>query len=532
MKRLIVIVALLASCHREARPDSGGGAAAAGAAQGTGAQGTAAQGTAAQGAAAQGAAAQPPAAKPPPAKPPAAPSAAEQAALGQQPRIDALKPFEAPAPRIERLGNGLTVYLVERKGDGIESIRFVVRGGASADPASKPGLASLTAALLETGAGGRDQTALAAAADALGATLSVGATQDAVVASVSAMTTQLGPAVKLLADVALRPTLAEAEWKHVQEQREAALIDQRAEPGVAAVRAFRAAAYGDHALGRPVEGTIESVKATRLADVKAFYASFAPAGAALIAVGGAPADEVLRALRPAFEKWKPAHAARPPVKDGAVPTDRPRLVLVDFPGKPQSVVLVGQPAVPRSSPDFLALEAFNSVLGGSFTSRLNQNLRELHGYSYGAFSRFAFGRGPGAFAARSSVKTDVTGPSVGEILHELQLAVAEPVTAAELDKARALLAYQLVETLSHADALAAEVAGMFIDGLPPDELQTRVPRLQALTPQSVQAAAARALDPAHMTIGIAGDKAAVLPQLEKLGLPAPQLRDATGALLH
>ncbi len=497
MKRLLILMTLLSACHHAARVSKAGG---------------------------------PPASPSPAGDPLPTAAAAEERALGQQPAIPPLAPFDAPAPRIERLSNGLAVYLVERKGDGIESIHFAVRGGASADPAARPGLASLTAALMETGAGGRNQVELATAADTIGASLSVAATQDALIVSVSAMTTSLAPMVGLLADVSLHATLDKAEWARVQQQREAALIDQRSEPEVAVVRAFRSAAYGTNALARPIEGTLASVKATPLAEVKRFYASFSPGESALIAVGGAPADEVLGALDQAFSTWqpKPVRVPRPP--QGAIPAERPRLVLVDFPGKPQSVVIVGQPAVPRSSPDRIALEAFNVVLGGSFTSRLEQNLRELHGYTYGAGSRFAFGRGPGPWAARSSVKTDVTGAALSELLKEIRAAVAEPVAPAELDKARALLAYELVETLSHADALAREVTDMFLDGVPPDELRTRVPRLQALTPALVQAAAARVLDPAHMIIVIAGDRTAVAPQLAPLQLPAPQLRDATGAL--
>jgi zinc protease len=507
MKRLAMVLLLVSACHHEARTDAG----ATGAAESQSAAATAAAAKAGAAAAAR---------------------AAEEAALGQQPAIPPLAPFDAPAPRIERLRNGLAVYLIERKGDGIESLHFAVRGGASADPADLPGLSSLTAALMETGAAGQSQVELATAADAIGASLSVGATQDALVASVSAMTTSLLPMVKLLSDVALRPTLAPGEWTRVQQQREAALIDQRSEPEVAVSRAFRSAVYGKNPLARPGEGTLASVKATTLAEVKRLYASFSPRESALIAVGGAPADEVLRALDNAFASWQPKRVKVAPPIQGAVPAERPRLVMVDFPGKPQAVVVVGQPSVPRSSPDRIALEAFNVVLGGSFTSRLEQNLREAHGYTYGAGSRFAFGRGPGPWAARSSVKTDVTGAALSEMLKEIDGAVSAPVAPAELEKARALLAYDLVETLSHADALAREVTDMFIEGTPPDELQTFVPRLQALTPASVQAATARALQPRSMTIVIAGDRAAVTPQLAPLQLPAPQLRDATGVLLQ
>jgi predicted Zn-dependent peptidase len=463
---------------------------------------------------------------------PSAAAKAEQAALGQQPQIPPLKPFDAPAPRIEKLRNGLAVYLIERKGDGIEAVHFVVRGGASSDPEGRAGLASLTAALMETGAAGRSQAQIAAEADALGASLAVSASQDALVAGASAMASNLAPVVKLLADVALRPNLAEAEWGRVREQREATLLARRAEPMVAAERAFQSAAYGQNPLSRPVEGTLASVKAVQLGEVKKLYQSFSPQGAGLIAVGGAPADEVLRALDQAFGGWESPAAKSAPAAQAPVPGTRPRLVLVDFPGKPQSVLVVGQPAVPRSSPDFIALEALNQVLGGSFTSRLNQNLRELHGYSYGAGSRFSFGKGPGPFAARSSVKTDVSGAALGEMLKEIGRAVAEPLQPAELDKARALLAFDLVETLSHAEALARAVDQIFLYDLPAGEFRAYVPLLQALTPESVQAAARRTLDPDRMTISIAGDESKVVPQLAGLQLPKPERRDPAGDLLR
>jgi zinc protease len=453
----------------------------------------------------------------------------EQAALGAQPVLDPLQPSQVPLPQVTRLPNGLTVWIVQREGDGLEDFRFVARGGASSDPEGMPGLASLAAALMETGAAGRSQTEQTIAADMLGATLTVVADEDALVVGASAMTQVLEQTVALLADVALRPNLADAEWARVREQREARLLSERAEPRVAARRAFRRAAYGTSALAWPAEGTARSVKAMQLADVRRFQASLSPRETVLIAAGGAKPAAVLRALQQAFAGWNPpaAQPATAPPRP-RLPENPDRFVLVDFPGKPQSVLVVGQPAVPRSSPDALALRAFNSVLGGSFTSRLNQNLREQHGYTYGAGSQFAFGVWRGPFAASTAVKTDVTGAALGEVLAELARIVEKPLLQEELDKARALLAYELVGTLSHADQLAEALQEMALDGLPPDELRTTVSRLQALTPESVLAAARRALDPARMTISIAGDAAKVLPQLDSLRLPAPVRRDAAG----
>jgi zinc protease len=296
---------------------------------------------------------------------------------------------------------------------------------------------------------------------------------------------------------------------------------------VAALPSPRAAVFAGTPLGRPIEGTLPAVKRTTLADVRSTYASFGPGNAALVAVGGAETDKVVAALRSAFGAWQGGKTRAAP-RMAEPPGVRPRLVIVDFPGKPQSVLVVGQPAAPRSSPDYLALEVLNAVVGGSFTSRLNQNLREQHGYSYGASSRFEWTLGRSPFSARSSVKTDVTGPALSEVLSELRRAADEPLDPAELDKGRALLAYRLVDTLSHASQLAAAVAQIWLYSLPVDEYRTYVPRLQSLSVQSVQAAARGALQPARMTIAVAGDKARVLPQLAPLSLGNPELRDPSG----
>jgi len=240
---------------------------------------------------------------------------------------------------------------------------------------------------MEAGAAEGRRRKIAAAADAIGMSLSVNALQDAVVVSGSAMTVSLEPMTALLADVALRPDLLEREWEKVRAQREAMLLAERAEPAVAALRAFRAAVFAGTPLGRPIEGTLPAVRRTTLADVRATYASFGPGSAALVAVGGADPAKVVAALGPRSARGREERRARP-LEWRNRRAFRPRLVFVDFPGKPQSVLVVGQPAASGSSPDHLALEVLNAVVGGSFTSRLNQNLREQHGYSYGASSRF------------------------------------------------------------------------------------------------------------------------------------------------
>ena len=466
----------------------------------------------------------------PPRAPPAAPTLAGEEVLAQQPALGPIARFDAPVPRVEKLPNGMPLYIVERPNDGIEAVQLWIRGGASSDPAARPGLASITAALMESGAAGRSQTEIAAAADAIGMSLSVNATQEATVVSGSAMVSNLAAMAKLLGDVALRPNLDGGEFAKVRDQRVAGLIAQRAEPAVAARRNFRLAVYEGTPMGRPVEGTVESVQALTVEEVKRAYAAFGPANAALVAVGGSKAGEVVAALRNVFGGWKPPGAKPAQAIKVVPPAARPRLVFCEFPGKPQSVIVAGQPIVPRKSPDYVPIEVLNSVLGGSFTSRLNQNLREKNGYSYGVGSRVEWLSTSSPFTAAGSVKTEVTGPALKEILLELGRS-REPLEKEELEKGRALLVYQLAETISHATALAPAIAQIWLDGLPRDEYRTYAERLQAVTVEAVQAAAKRTLDPDRMTISIAGDKEKVLPQLEPLSLGKPQLRDASGKRL-
>lgn len=465
--------------------------------------------------------------------------------LLQRPVIAPLGVFDAPVPRETRLKNGLRLLVLEKTGAPMEALLFAARRGSTSDPKGKAGLAAITAAMLETGSAKKSQARMAEVADALGATLRTGATADGAIVSVTAQPGKLKAMVELLAEVTLQPNFDPGEWKKLQAQRVAQLEQQLAEPRVAAQHAFANAVYAGQPLGHVASGTPASVKTLALADVKGLWSGLDPGEVAVIAVGGAPEAAVVAALSARFGRWKPSvkprgeapAVGRPAGQKGGAPgvaangPARPRLVLVDFPGRPQSVLRVGQPSVPLASPDQLALRVLNSVLGGSFTSRLNQNLREKNGYSYGAGSAFAFGRGPGPFAAASSVKTEVTGLALGELLKEVERAVKEPLSAEELEKGKALLAHQLVEELQSSDQTAGLLGELFLSEVPMEELKTMVPRLKALTVDGIQAAAQRALAPGSMTIVIAGDAKTVLPQLEPLKLPPAERRGATGEKL-
>jgi zinc protease len=453
--------------------------------------------------------------------------------LAKRPALQALRPFAGPVAHEVKLANGLKLLLVHRPGAPIVSLSFVARRGSLADPAHLPGLASLSAAMLEAGSAGKSQTEIAAMADALGTSLGVGAGPDETHATLSALPSRFPQMVRLLADVVLHPNLEEAEWQKLKTQRLGRLQAQLAEPQVGANLAFHTTLYGDGPLGHPALGTPTSVQAAGLSDVKAFLEAIRPEACALVVVGSIPEKTVVKALAASFgQPWR-RQANGPQVTEShpaAASSPVPRLVTVDFPGRPQTVVVVGQVAVPSDSKDALPLRLVNSVLGGSFTSRLNQNLREAHGYTYGAGSSFSFGNQPGPFAVRTSVKTENTGAAVAEVFKELDRIVAEPLPDDDLRKGKALLAFQLVQSLQSAQGTAALVADLFVHGLPPNELATFVPRLQALNSDKVQAAVQRVLKPGTMTILLAGDAQVVLPQLPAAGLalPAPKAFSPAG----
>jgi zinc protease len=209
----------------------------------------------------------------------------------------------------------------------------------------------------------------------------------------------------------------------------------------------------------------------------------------------------------------------------------PRLVIVDRPGAPQSIVRIVQPGTDRLSPDRPALSMLNAILGGSFTSRLNFNLREQKGYTYGAGSSFSFLRRPGAFAARAAVFTEVTAAAVGEFLKELRAVREQPFTDEERTKARAMLLDRVAEGLATSGGIAATFAELGLYGLPLDEPQRFIAALERATADDLLRLARKHIDPEGSTIVIVGDRAKIEPGLRDLGLPAPQMRDADGNLL-
>jgi zinc protease len=446
-------------------------------------------------------------------------------AMTRAPIVGPLPRLEPPHPTRFVLSNGLEVLAVRREVAPLVALNLMLRVGSDLDPAERLGLGSATAEMLDEGAGARDPMQMAEDLEQLGADLWLGCGRDGSQLSVQVPLGGFDAALGIAADVLLRPRLAETDWERVRHDRLTGLSQRRDQPEAVASLAADRVLYGDvHPYGRPTDGYEPTVARIGIDDIRAFHAAHYRPGNGVLVVAGAFDDKTLQAqLEQALGEWTaPGVSSLPP---------RARLVLVDRPDAPQSIVRFVGPGVDRRSPDRPALAMLNAILGGSFTSRLNFNLREKKGYTYGAGSSFSFLRRPGAFAARAAVFSEVTAASVGEFLNELTAIRAEPVTKEEHTKARAILLDRVAEGLATSGGIAATFAELGLYSLPLDEPARFIAALEKVTSEDLQRLAREHIDPATMSIVIVGDRAKIEPGLRELGLPAPELRDTDGAVI-
>lgn len=447
--------------------------------------------------------------------------------MAAQPPDRAKAPVPGPPPVLTlppvqqlRLSNGLPVRVVEMHEVPVVQIALVVRAGASADPAGKDGVASLTAAMLDEGAGTRGALEIADEAAFLGASLSTGSSYDGSFTRVSVPVARMEQAVTLLSDIGLKPTFPQAELERVKQQRITAMMQARDDPDAIAGLAFPRLLFGPaHRYGTDEEGTQTSLRALAPSDLRAFYdAHYRPDNAVLIVVGDVTPARVQSLLEPAFGSWKPsggsAAASRLPAV--AQPKAR-RILLIDKPGAAQSEIRIGWVGVPRSTPDYFPLTVLNTILGGSFTSRLNTNLRETHGYSYGAFSSFQMRRDPGAFVAAAGVQTDKTAESVREFFNELE-GIRKPIPGEEFGKARRNVALGFATRFETTGALLGGLIDQYLLDLPEDVFTTYVPRVQQVAASDVARVAQQYIQPSRFLVVVVGDRATVEAPLRALNL--------------
>jgi zinc protease len=430
----------------------------------------------------------------------------------------------APAlhlPAIEKrtLSNGLPVWIMGVHKVPTVHLELVVRAGVAAQPASKFGLASLTGAMLDEGAGTRNALEIADAVDYLGAELTTGGTADASFVDLHVPVARLGDALAIMSDVVARPTFPESELKRVRDERLASLLEAQDDPEQLVAFAFPRIVYGtEHRYGTEPIGTAASLNRITTADLKAFHAAqYRPSNAGLFVTGDVTAASIVPMLEKAFGSWKGAAApATPAVADASQLTAR-HVYLIDKPGAAQSQIRVGWIGVPRSSPDFFAIRVLNTILGGAFTSRLNNNLREVHGYAYGAGSAFDMRLGAGPFYAAAGVQTDKTADALKEFFNELTR-IHEPVGADELEKAKNYLALLLPRNFETERGAANALAQTFVYNLPADYFQTYADRIRAVTVADVKRVADKYIQPDKFAVVVVGDRKVIEAGVRSLNL--------------
>jgi zinc protease len=442
--------------------------------------------------------------------------------------------LKLPAVQTATLPNGLTLAVVEMHKVPVVDVQLLVDAGAARDPSGAPGLATFTATMLQQGAGARSALDVADEAAFLGAQLNTAASFDGASASIHVPKRRLEGALDLLADVVLRPSLADSEIARQRQLRAAQLVQQRDEPVAVANVAFPAIVYGrDHPYGHPLNGTDSAAARLAREGVAEFYrAYYRPNGARILIVGDVTLAEARGLVAARFGGWERGGAGVgdvPAFPSAPAPAAATRTVyLIDRPGAAQSVIRIGHVGPVRTTPDWFALEVLNTIVGGAFTSRLNQNLRETHGYTYGAFSQFAPRRLTGAFVALASVVTAKTDSSLIEFLKELRRIRDETVAPPELAKAKAYLTLGLPGDFETTGGAAARFRDLLSFDLPLDYYDRYVDRINAVTAADVQRVARQYIDPDHFNIVVVGDKSQIEAGIKALNEGPVVYRDLWG----
>jgi len=440
----------------------------------------------------------------------------------KQPAPLAARPFQPPEPEHFRLSNGLAVRFWARPDVPLVAVRLLLPGGSDHDPAGRSGLASLTADMLDEGAGERGALAFADALDLLGAELEPRVSRESSTVDLTALARNFAPSLALMADAVLRPRFEPSEWTRVKNLRMQNLAADLDRPGAVARRVGMRLLFGDgNPLAGDPQGTPESVGRLELAEVQNFHAArYRPDKAVLLVAGGLAEADARAALEQAFGSWR-AEGAPPAPQAAALPSPPPplRVVVVDRPDAVQTVIQLYLPGRPFADPARPELGLFNTILGGSFTSRLNHNLREVHGYTYGARSRFTFGTRAGWFSASSSVRADVTGAALGEFLKELKTIRSGGISAEEARKARQSVRMRTISDFENLARLLSRASERVRNGVPFSSLGAELAAMESVSEKDLDALAAKALDLGHGVLVLVGDKDRIEKQLAGFDLP-------------
>jgi len=450
--------------------------------------------------------------------------------------FDRTKPPElGPPPRValppivtRELPNGLKLMIVEQHELPLADFVLLVGSGSTTDPTSKTGVANLTSAMLREGTATRKSLEIADQIAFLGINLSPSSSWESSTLSLHTPTAQLDSALALFADVALHPSFPANEFERIRKSRLTDLIRLKDQGPAIANLAFPAIIYGTgHPYGAATLGTEASVKSLSVADLQNYYqANFKPNNATLIIVGDVSPSQIEQKINAVFGGWQrgdvsPLTYADPP-KAGTT-----TIYLIDKPGAAQSSFRIGAVGVPRSTKDYFALSVMNTILGGSFSSRLNQNLRETKGYTYGANTRFDMRRAAGPFSASAEIVAAKTDSALLEFMKELN-GIRQTVPPTELSRAKRFLQLQLPGNFETTQDIAFQLVPVALYGLPLDYYNNYVQNIEAVTQADVARVAQQYINPGSLAVVIVGDRKSIEPGLKAINVAPIVIRDMSG----
>lgn len=451
----------------------------------------------------------------------------------------ATPPILGPAPKLSlpevqetTLPNGIRLQVVEMHAVPLVHARLVIEGGARLD-GNNPGLATFTAGMLTEGAGTRDAFELAAEAEYLGASISASASWDATNISIGAPSRTFPQAFELLADLVLRPTFKAADVEQQRDLLLTRLLQQRDQPAAVASIVFTRSVFpAGHPYHNPISGDSSSVARFDSTTLRNYWHRAAdPTRSTLIVTGDITLDQARRIATEALGAWRAPAAplSAPPAASIPIPP-RPatRIILVDKPGAAQSVIQIGAPGVARTTPDYPAIAVMNTILGGSFSSRLNDILREQKGFTYGARSGFTWQPLPGPFTASAAVRTNVTDSSIAIFFREFELIRDQLVDQAELERGRSYITLGSLGNFETARQVAAQLAALNTFGRSLTAIPAELEAIGKVTAEEVRHAAREYIDPNHLTVVIVGDLSKIRPGIEALGLGPILIYDHDG----
>jgi zinc protease len=431
-------------------------------------------------------------------------------------------PYKFPEIRRGTLDNGVGVWTAEHRQVPLVTVLALVPVGASSDPSDRPGLAAITGDMLDEGCGDRSALDVHEALGRIGAQLDIDVGHDATVITLTSLERFLDRGLELVRDMLMRPRFEQREFDRVRDLRLNRLLQSKDMPPALADRAFTQLLYRNHPYGHMPIGSEGALRSLIIRDISAFHRrAFVPSRTTVIAVGHASHEFMAAAVERAFAGWT-ADPPEPIADPDTFPVPTPptaRLALVHRAGGAQSELRMGHVGLSRRSPEYHAALVANMVLGGQFVSRINMNLREDKGYTYGARTAFEFRRAPGPFVLYASVQADATAAALREALAEITAIRGErPVTNEELELGRASLTRGYPRNFETADQIARGAAQLALYELPNDYFSTFVPKVLALTAQEVTETAARHIHPDRLLTVIVGDRDRLMASLKALEL--------------